>query len=166
MDEEKGCWFQSIQRHNGTLGTFVAQRLPPLSKLSHPIERDLTTPSLIPLHSPIHPFTLHLLTPTPHPPIPPLCTSWILLHAHPRPNCTYLTPLYNQHPFPPTFYTLYTSTQMLCTFVYTVCLSLSPLYAIHIYVAFTIFYQHCSHRTTLLLIIIAHSSSADRITRL
>lgn len=144
-----------MQRHNGTLGTIVIWEAPLLAKLSYWKKSHPSLPPSFLLYSPVHPFMLHVLPPH-------SCSTPILVQtAHIAP------PYIINNPLPLyTFYTLYTSTQMLYTFVYTVCLSLSPLYSIHIYVAFTIFYQHCSHCTTLLLIIIAHSSSADRIVQL
>lgn len=156
---------KSIQRHNGTLGPYAAKRLPRLQ--NSPIERNLTPPSVIPPSPSTHSHFLH--------PLVLFLSLYFLNHApalHPRPSlhpAAHISPPYIINPTSLplyTFYTLYTSTQTLYTFVYTVRLSLSPLYAIRIYVAFTIFYRHCSHHTTLLLIIMSHSSTAVRIVRL
>lgn len=72
-------------------------------------------------HNPTHTFTIHFYTPS----ILPLCIFSIPLHAHSSPGCTYLTPLYNRLLPLYTFYTHRMFTQMLCTFEYTMPVSVS-----------------------------------------
>lgn len=89
------------------------------------VERSLTLQHLSP-----SPFTSLFL---------PLLSSLLYLHAHPK--CTYSMspPTYN-HSLLLTFHKLYTQCDTLC---------LSPLYNIHIYIAFTIIYWHCSYKTVI-----------------